>query len=382
MSFTLLDSPTSAEELTELVGPGDRIALDLEAAGFHRYSDRLCLVQLSTRTRTFILDPLAFDPAPILRPLVEDPGIEVLMHGADFDVRLLDRDLDLRLRGLFDTQIAAALLGVRSLGLQSLLEEFLGVKLSKKYQRADWAKRPLPEDMLEYAASDTRHLHELVRILEGKLEEKGRLEWAREEFREMEKIRWEEPEEEDPVLRVKAARDMSDREVTALRESLAWRDRVARERDRAPFRIASDQALVEAVRTRPSSVAELTDTRGFGRRIAESEGDALLERLERVDGLQDDDLVPRPRPPRNGRGRPEPEVEERARRLKEVRNRRSDELGIDRGTLLPNATLLEIALHEPGTLEELLEVPGVKKWQIEALGEELLARLDRTTRRP
>ena len=122
----------------------DRIALDCEAAGYHRYSDRLCLVQLTTAGRTYLLDPLEIDPAPALRAVLEDSGTEVVMHGADFDVRLIDRDLGIRVARLFDTQIAASLLGVEALGLSFLLENRLGIKLSKKYQKADWAQRPLP----------------------------------------------------------------------------------------------------------------------------------------------------------------------------------------------------------------------------------------------
>ena len=375
MSFTFLDDPVAAAELASRLGSEDRIALDCEAAGFHRYSDRLCLVQLSTRDEDYILDPLAFDATPVLQPLLEDPSIEVLMHGADFDIRLLDRDLGIHLRGLFDTQAAAAILGVRSLGLQSLLESFLDVRLSKKHQRADWARRPLPDDMLEYAANDTRHLHELADVLREKLREKGRLAWAEEEFRELEGVRWEEDPDEDPVGRVKAARELDPRQITALREALAWRDRIARELDRASFRVVGDDALVEVVRSRPSSVDELASVKGMNGRLARSEGQALLERLERVDRLPDEQLVPYTPPESDGPGRPPPEVEEKARELKSVRNRRSDELDIDRGTLISNAVLLEIARHEPDTEDELRRVPGVKGWQVEALGEDLLARL-------
>lgn len=372
MSFIFLDDPRQASELSEDLASEDRIALDLEAAGFHRYSDRLCLVQLSTPDRTFILDPLAFDVAPVLRPVLEDPEVEILMHGADFDIRLLDRDLDIHVRGLFDTQAAAALLGEKGLGLSSLLETCLGVHLSKKHQRADWARRPLPADMLKYAADDTRHLHALARHLRDRLVEKDRLDWAREEFRHLEAIRWEDGPEEDPVVRVKGARDMPARQVAALREALEWRDRVARERDRAPFRIAGDHVLVKAIVEHPRSVEALADVQGMNGSLAREEGGRLIERLQDVDRRSEGDLVPYPPPDHSGPGRPPPEVEALMDRLKSVRNRRSQELEIDRGTLLPNATLLEIARREPRTDEELKEVPGMKEWQVEALGGELL----------
>lgn len=372
MSFKLVADADTATELTGRLRSVDRLALDCEAAGFHRYSDRLCLVQLSTDGETWIVDPFAVDTAELLRETLEDPAIEILMHGADYDVRLLDRDLGIHIRGLFDTQAAAAMLGERGLGLASLLEAHLDVKLSKKYQRADWARRPLPEDMLTYAAADTQHLHELSELLRARLVEKGRMSWAEEEFRELEAVRFDEDPDGDPVTRVKGARDLPTREVAALREALEWRDRLARERDRAPFRIAGDQALLAAVQESPTTPQELAQVKGFNTALARGEGGELIERLQRIKTLPADALVSYPRRERNGRGRPPPEVEELADRLKGVRNSRSEALDIDRGTALSNSMLLEIATLHPRSEDELRAVPGMKGWQVDALGGGLL----------
>lgn len=374
MSFQFIDDTDSAHRLAAELATSERIALDCEAAGFHRYSDRLCLVQISTEQATYIVDPLSVDPTDALKPVLEDPDVPVVMHGADFDLRLLDRDLDIRLRGLVDTQAAAAMLGEPALGLASLLEAHLDVHVSKKYQRADWAKRPLPEEMLAYAASDTRHLLELADLLTRRLDAEDRREWALEEYRELETIRFEE-DDADPVTRVKGARDLDDREVTALREALDWRDRIAREKDRAPFRVVGDRTLLAAARSRPRTPDELAALKGMNRSLARSEGLALLERFRSVERLAPAELRPYPAPEGNGRGRPPPEVEERMDRLKALRNARAKALGMDRGTLLPNATLMEIALAAPDDLDALRRVPGIKEWQVEALGEDLLDRV-------
>jgi len=379
MPFILIDDSADLPSLRRALARDSRIALDCEAAGFHRYSDRLSLLQITTSdTTTFIVDPLAFDPGETLRGPIGDPAVEVLMHGADYDLRLLDRDLDVRVHGLFDTQVAAGLLGESSLGLAALLEQHLGVKLSKKYQRADWGHRPLPDDMLAYAAADTRHLRELGDLLRDRLARAGRLEWALEECRLLEETRWtEEPNDEDPVVRVRGARDLAPREVTALRAALEWRDRIARERDRAPFRVAGDQALLEVVVRRPRSAKELAEVRGMSPALARQEGADLIEQLNGVDRLPDAKLVVYPRRPRTGPGRTPPEVDERVERLKQMRNRRADELRIDRGTLLPNAVLLKVARLEPRSAEELAVVPGMRRWQAEVLGEALLTVLNR-----
>lgn len=376
MTFVHVRDASAAAEMAADLENGASIALDCEAAGFHRYSDRLCLIQISTSRETYLVDPLAFDPGPFLRPLLEDPELEILMHGGDFDIRLLDRDLDADVRGLFDTQAAASILGESALGLSSLLEKHLGVELSKKYQRADWAQRPLPDEMLAYAASDTRHLHSLADLLKDRLEESGRMAWAQEESRALQDVAWEEDDNEDPVGRVKAARDMGPRDVTRLRETLEWRNEVARERDRAPFRIAQDEVLVRVVQERPDDPTELGRIRGFSSRLAREEGSELLKRLRRVDQLPDHELEAYTPPPRDGNGRPPPEVEHRARTLKKVRNRRAEELGMDRGALIPNRILLEIAQHQPESLQDLRSVPGVMSWHVEAAGDELLAALD------
>lgn len=297
------------------------------------------------------------------------------MHGADYDLRLLQRDLGTSLRGLFDTQIAASLLGESALGLQALLESRLDVSLAKKYQRADWAERPLSEGMLDYAAADTRHLMPLADLLARDLRERGRDAWAEEECRVLEETATaprEDEEPEDPVVRVKGARDLTPREVTALRSALEWRDGLARARDRAVFRVVGDGPLVEAVLRRPVDVQELAAIKGFPTRLAQADGDGLLERFDHVAQIPDEALRGYPRSGRRGPPRPPPEVEALANRLKRVRNRRADELGLDRGTLLPNATLTAVAVRAPRDEGELARVDGIRRWQVEAAGAVLL----------
>jgi ribonuclease D len=370
-----VDSPSGLDEVGRAVSGAPRLAMDLEAAGFHRYSDRVCLIQLSLESDTWLLDPLAVDPAPVLGPILEDPEVEVVMHGADFDVRMLDRDLGIRLRGLFDTQIAGALLGVDGLGLSALLGRTLGISISKKYQRADWAKRPLPPGMREYAALDTAHLLELSDRLREELRSKGRLDWAREECRQLEAVRWE-PSEEDPVTRFKGARDLTLREIARLRAAIEWRDRVARAKDKAHFRIAGNDTLLEAARRNPVSLEEVATLPGMNPGLARAEGDGLLHLFREANQVPDREVAGYPRFRGAPRERPDPEVEERLARLKEVRNKRALALEIDRGTLLPNHILEALADSPPANLGELAATEGLQEWRVEALGSELLEALE------
>jgi len=372
MTIRLISDSGALRELAEGLTGESRVALDLEAAGFHRYSDRVCLLQVSTGDQNFVVDTLAVEPSDVLRGPLESPDVQVLLHGGDYDLRLLDRDLDLHPVKLFDTQTAAALLGEPSLGLAALLEKYLDVQVSKKYQRADWAQRPLPDEMLDYAASDTRHLHALADLLAEQLDTVGRRSWAEEESALMEVLRWNTDGDVDPVTRIKGVRNFELREVALIREAWLWRDEVARARDRAPFRVAGDAVLLEVVRERPRDVTALARVRGFSPQLAERSGRELLDRLEETDRLDDSELVGYPRGPAGPR-RPPPEIEEIANRLKIVRNEAAEALGIARGVLMSNTVILEIARIHPSSGEELAGVTGVRRWQAEALADRFLA---------
>jgi ribonuclease D len=371
MTIRLISDSGSLQELGESLAGESRVAVDLEAAGFHRYSDRVCLLQVSSGDKNFVVDTLAVDPSEVLRGPLESPTVTVILHGGDYDLRLLDRDLDLHPVKLFDTQTAAALLGEPALGLAALLKKYLDVHVSKKYQRADWAQRPLPEEMLDYAASDTRHLHELADLLTERLDAVGRRSWAEEESTLMEALRWNSTGEVDPVTKVKGARGLELREIALLREAWLWRDEVARARDRAPFRVAGDPALLEVVRDRPRDVSALGRVHGFSPQLAERSGKELLDRLEQTDRLDASELVGYPRGPAGPR-RPLPEVEEVANRLKSVRNEVAVALGVDRGVLMSNTVILEIARVHPRSVEELAAVTGVRRWQMETLADRFL----------
>lgn len=369
-----VDTPEQVRKAGRAIAAADTLAVDCEAAGYHRYSDRLCLVQLSTPQRTFVLDPLAVD---LTRPLkaLESAQRRVLMHGAAYDLRLLRRDLDIRVARLVDTQVAAGLLGEPAVGLQALLEKYLGIRVSKRFQKADWARRPLSAEMIEYAAGDTRHLHRLAAILGERLREAGRLSWAEEECAWLVRsVSSPEAAEApaDPVTRFREARRMRPRAVTALRAVIGWRDGVARGLDRAPFRVASDAALLEVVLRSPASVHQLARVSGFPARLAHRRGESLLRVLDEVDRLPDAELSPYPRPART-RARPTPEEEAVFERLKAARNRVANDLTLDRGRVMANNVLRAVAAANPQDLGELLAVDDVREWQAEVLGDRLLA---------
>jgi len=350
------------------------VAVDTEAASFHKYLDRIYLVQLSTTTATAVIDPLAVADLTPLGDLLADPGVEKVFHDADYDLRILDRDYRFRAASLFDTRIAAQLAGEPAIGLAALLEKYVGVKLSKAHQRADWSQRPLPPEMLAYAADDTRHLPALREALRTRLRELGRLEWAEEEFGPLEALRWTGTSSTtDGYLRLKGARTLTGRQLAALRELYRWREELAARQDRATFRIIGNEALLAVSRTLPRTAAALGQTTGVPPVLAARHGAELIASVQRALALDEGSL---PRIERSARIRNDPAFDARVERLKAVRNRVAKELGLDPGVLCGRTTLEAVARAHPKDRAGLAQVGELRRWQVAVLGDALLAALD------
>lgn len=373
MQYTYVDTTEALLAAVSRLRGHSGLGVDTEAAGYHRFLDRLSLVQVSSPTENLLIDPLALPDLDPLGELLADPAVETIFHDADYDLRILDRDQGLHVAGLFDTQIAAAFCGARSLGLGAVIEQYLGLKLPKAYQRADWAERPLSEGMKDYAATDTAYLLPLRDRLRETLESMGRMAWAEEEFARREQIRWVDPAEEgEAFLRVKGARDLRPRGLAILRELHAWRDELARERDQATFRVVSNQALIALAMAAPTDTAELGRVEGVPQSMVERRGRDLLEAVRRGLAVPESEL---PRFPPSRRWERDPEAEVRGERLRDARAREAERLGLDPGFLISRAQLDEIARRNPASSEELAAIPDVRRWQVEALGEALLAAL-------
>lgn len=371
-ALTYIDTPAAADAFLARVGTVDRLALDTEGASFHRFVDRIYLLQITTAAGSAIIDPLAAGPLAPLGRLLEDRAVEVVFHDADYDLRLLHQDYGWRVSNIFDTRIAAQLLGRRAFGLAALLDDAFGVRLDKKHQRADWSMRPLTPGMLEYAAQDTRYLLQLRDRLADALRTKGRLAWAQEEFARLEGLQWPVEDAGDAFLRVKGARDLTRRQLAILRELVQWRDAVAAVLDRATFRVVGNETLLEVARQAPSTRDGLAAIRGMPRGIIDSRGSDVLAAIDRGLGVPDTAL---PRFPRAPRWERDADLDDRVARLKAVRDAAAARLDLDPGLLAPRERLEAVARRRPQTLEELRDVPGMRRWQAMELGPAFLSAL-------
>jgi ribonuclease D len=329
-------------------------------------------LQLSSRNRSAIIDPLHSGTLPALGTLLEDRDVEVVFHDADYDLRLLRQDYGWHVTNIFDTRISAQLLGIKAFGLAALLEQYFGVKLDKKHQRADWSLRPLTADMLDYAAQDTRFLLELRDTLRAQLVEKGRLAWAEEEFLRLESVQFAPEDAAGAFLRVKGARDLDRRGLAVLRELVTWRDGVAKQLDRSTFRVMGNETLLTLSGTPPRTAAALGGIKGISRSVLDRNSGDILAAIERGLAVPDADLPKFPRAPRWDR---DPEFDSNVAKLKAVRDEAAERLQLDPGVLCGRERLELVARKKPHSLDEITAMPELRRWQIEVLGERMIAAL-------
>jgi ribonuclease D len=369
-------TPQALAEVAGALRQEPRLGVDTEAASFHRYRDRIYLIQVSGRTETALIDPLAVADLGPLGALLADPQIEKVFHDADYDLRVLDRDYGYRAARLFDTRIAAQLAGEPAIGLAALVQKYAGVKLDKEHQKADWSRRPLPPPMLAYAAADTQHLLALRDALEQRLKGLGRLAWATEEFKQLESLRWTGApppaggaSDDESYLRLKGAKGLTPRSLAALRLLHRWRDSVAEREDKAPFRIIGNDALLGVSRALPASPPDLSHVRELPQSLARRHGAELLDAVARAKQLPDAQL---PRLERRPRPIKDPGFDARLENLKATRNRIALELGLDPGVLCGRSSLEAVARARPTNREALAQIPELRRWQIDVLGDAFL----------
>jgi ribonuclease D len=365
---------TTTEALQQLCQRLDKepiLAVDLEADSMHHYREKVCLIQVSSEVETVLVDPLACPDLSPFGPLLADPAILKVMHGSDYDIRSFHRDFGFTVVNLFDTMIAAQFLGEGEIGLAALLKKRFGVELDKQYQKADWSRRPLEAGMIEYAARDTAHLIDLYRQMNGELVSRGRLEWVQEECRLLCGVRKTEREDGPLFLRFKGAAQLEPRALVVLEELLRFRDESAQRRDVPPFKILGSDALRELALRRPMGRDELAGVPGMTERVVERWGKGIMASVATAMACAEGDL---PRYPRREREERDPAVEKRLKRLKSWREERAARMGMAPGIMANNALLEAVAAAMPRTRDELAALAGMKQWQLEEFGEELLSR--------
>lgn len=364
---TYIDTDEALRSLADELSEVELIGVDTESNSLYAYHERVCLVQVSTREKDYIIDPLTIDDMSPLGELLENPEIEKIFHAAEYDQMCLKRDYDFSIVNLFDTMIAARILAIPYVGLANLLDEYLDVKVNKSHQRDNWGKRPLPADSLKYAQMDTRFLPRLRDILKKMLIDEGHLEEAQEIFNEMSTDkRKHEGRNFDPegFWKLGKPHKLGAQEMAVLREVYLLREEIAQERDIPPFKVLSNASLVNLSRDMPHKFEHLSRVRGIKPVHIRRYGKRIISAV-RAGERQRVDNPPRHEPP-------PPEVSERYVALHTWRKERANERGVESDVILPKHTLWKLAWSPPETIDDMEGIRGLGPWKLKTYGNELL----------
>lgn len=371
-SFQTSNLITNTSALRKLAGQlasEPVLAVDTESNSLYAYQECVCLIQFSTPRDDFMIDPLALDNLAPLGELFADPAIEKVFHAAEYDLISLKRDYDFTFDHLFDTMIAARILGWEEVGLGSILKAEFGVQLNKRYQRANWGKRPLPPEMLAYARLDTHYLIPLSMRLKAALKAANRWELAREDFARLRNVNGRDPEDQPEIpWRIRGSLDLNPQQAAVLKEIALYREQVAKAINQPVFKVLSERALLAISGSCPADLRTLQKSSGLSELQIQRHGRALLQAVQR--GLNAEPLYP----PRQTR--PDDDYLARLDALRAWRKRAAQQMKVKSDVVLPRDLLYIIAARNPQDMKTLSDLLTQVPWRLEQFGGQILQALN------
>ena len=372
-----IDTTKALEAWVNHVSKATLVAVDTESDSFHRYREKVCLIQMTALGLDAIVDPLALDSLEPLKAIFDDPRYTKIFHDAGYDLICLHRDYGFKLRGLFDTMLASRLLGHRAFGLAVILRERFAFEANKRLQRSDWAQRPLSDEQLAYARYDTHFLPQLTEMLTAELKAAGRWEWALEDFDRLPEVserlvvRDPTPDDDTGFWRVQGAKALTPPQRGRLRALWHVRDRVAERMDRPPFKVFGDWVLMELAQHPPTSLGDMRPRPGLRRAGIDKFGPEIMAALAHAEPIKGGP------PPGSGRRRRsgrllDPDARDRYEALRDLRRSEADNLNLEPEVLLGNAILEDLARRPPTQVAELQERPELRGWRGPHLQQPLL----------
>ena len=367
--YRVIERSAELKDAARQLAETHEIAFDLEADSMYHFQEKVCLIQIATGNDTLVVDPLKVDDLSPLKPVMANPDIRKVLHGADYDIRSLYRDFGIKVHNLFDTELASRFLGIRETGLDAVLQQRFSVGLDKKYQRKDWSKRPLPEAMMNYAAGDVHHLLPLAAILDKELSDMGRIAWVREECDLLSQVRPPEPNNAPLFLNFKGSGRLNPRSLAVLESLLQLRRRLAEAKDRPLFKVLSNKSMLTLATTMPVTPRALEQAGALSQKQIQIHGKALLQAIRTARDLPEKELpiYPRQRSPRLPA-----RVPDRMTVLKEWRDRKAEVLGLDPGLMLNKALMQAIAIRHPQTINDLEMISDLHQWRQKEFGHDIV----------
>ncbi len=368
MNYQFIESDLQLRTICDGLLKEKMIGVDLEADSMHCFKEKICLIQIATDQEAYLIDPFVVGDLSSFAEVLENKSVVKIFHGSDFDIRSLDRDYTARVNNLFDTEIACRFLGVKERGLAALLKGHFDVTADKKFQKVDWSKRPLKQDMIEYSVEDVAHLTKLYTILVRQLEERGRFSWAKEEFEFQEQVRYENNHTLPLFRKFKGAGRLDNRSLAVLENLLKMRLKIAEKKDRPLFKVISNSALITLAVEKPASIDQMIQLRALSPRQADMYGDLCQKAIAAALDLAHRSL---PSYPRTRRPKTDTGVLKRVKRLKKLRERLSESLGMEPGILFNNTLITAVAVGNPATPDALAGIESIRRWQVEAMGDKI-----------
>ncbi|MBT8351185.1 MAG: HRDC domain-containing protein [Deltaproteobacteria bacterium] len=368
--YQLIETPLELEKVSDLFKKEKAIAVDLEADSMYHFKEKVCLIQMATPDINVVIDPLKTEDLSPLRPLFENPGIKKIFHGADYDVRSLYRDFKININHLFDTQLACMFLGMSETSLEATVKKWFKVGLNKKYQRKDWSKRPLSQDMIAYAATDTLYLLPLAKILQEKLKKLGRLSWVKEECLYLSKVRAASANHEPLYLKFSGAGRCDSRSLAVLEALLQYRKKIAKRKDKPLFKVIGNNSLMKLATIRPYNLNLLEKTKALSPRQIRIHGDNIIDIIKKTLKMPESSL---PVYPHKKASPLPPQIPQRIKAIKQWRDTVAADLKIDASLLFNKTILTTIALQNPKNVHSFQGIKEIKNWQKNEFGEEIIS---------
>jgi ribonuclease D len=362
-------TPGDTENLSDILSNETTVGVDLEADSLFHYREKVCLIQMATPSACFLVDPLQIGDLSALRPFFADSGIRKVFHGSDYDIRCLHKDFGIEVNNLFDTQLACRFLGMPFTGLDAVLNLFYRIRLEKKFQKKDWSKRPLSEDMLAYAAQDAAYLIELSKNMEDRLLEAGRLDWFLQECEIQSRVRTAAANGEPRFLKFKGAGRLGRRSLAVLEALLELRDVLAGKIDKPLYQVLHNEILLKLSTEKPRNLRRLKEIGVLSGKQLDRYGQKIVEV---IDAAMELDASVLPSYPRVRDLAPDTQTSERIAALKKWRESMAAVLEMEPGLLCNNVLITAISMKNPLDIAALSTVAGIKPWQIEAVGEQII----------
>jgi ribonuclease D len=368
-SYLIIDSIARLEKFAGQLEKQKTIGVDLEADSMYHFKEKVCLIQIATQHANAVIDPLQIKDLSVLKPIFGRGDIQKIFHGADYDVRSLYRDFRISVNNLFDTELACRFLGFKESGLEAVVKKRFNVSLNKKYQRKDWSRRPLPKDMVAYAAKDVTYLVPLAKSLHQELKRKGRLSWVEEECAYLSRVRPASTDSNPLFPAFKGAGKLGPRSLAVLEELLQLRKKIAQQQDQPLFRIIGNKSILTLAETSPQSMGKLLKAGALGTKQIDRYGEAVIAAVKKALNIPAKDL---PKYPRKTAPNVPAVVAKRVKELRNWRDKLAKNLQIDPAIICTKALISAIALQRPLTPGNLVKIKELKNWQASEFGSDII----------